>query len=169
MLDVVQGKYSSLAKADLTSFFNLYTAFQKLKPGLKQTISLALARLGQAKGRTQRPEAALDLGIALEMILLNSDHKGDELPGQLHNQFRLRGAWLIGDTFEERSKIFKLLRDVYTMRSQMAHAGILKSADKIRDPVHFSALLDVAEKIFRKLILDGPPSDWSQLTLGSKI
>jgi hypothetical protein len=130
--------------------------------------SRVLHRLSIAKARLEDGDRALDLGIALEMVLLDDKHGGG-LPGQHNVQFRLRGSWLIGESADDRKKLFKALGEIYTHRSQVAHTGAAPSIEKMEPAtrrevlgVHFS----IAERILVRLIENGFP-DWNNLILGA--
>lgn len=82
-------------------------------------------RLAQAKSRLDVEDAALDLGVALEMVLL--DGKVD----QLSLAFRTRGAWLLGETPHERNEIFEALKRLYNLRSEVAHTGRSRTLEKM--------------------------------------
>jgi hypothetical protein len=147
----------------------LFQSFQRLNNTQKTTLETALHRLAQAKGRIGIGDSSLDLGIALEMVLLNNEHGGQELPGQLNLHFRLRGSWLIAETKEERLALYKTLGRIYSLRSQIAHNGyskeLLAMSHTERDAMialHISA----AERIIQKLIRSGTPTDWASVILG---
>jgi len=130
----------------------------------KARYSRVLSRLSQSKRREQIEDKILDLGIALEMALLD-DNKNNQ---QLSLTFRLRGSWLISADENERLSIYHELRDIYNYRSQVAHSGVLcgNDAEKInavRESFPNFAL--IAERIVRKLICEERP-DWSKLLLG---
>ena len=132
----------------------------------------ALHRFAQAKGRMDYADRSLDLGIALEMLLLNRDHEGEDAPRQLSLTFRLRGAWLVGRTSEERLAIYKILGKIYDLRSKVAHNGMSNELDKMdhaKREQMFKEHVSVAERIFQKLIIEGTPSDWSSIITGGSI
>jgi hypothetical protein len=154
-------KLSEDVKSDLNG---LLAAFAKFTPNEKARISRILSRLSQAKRRNQIEDKILDLGIALEMAILEDNKNID----QLSLSFRLRGSWLIGREKEDRQDIFRKLKDIYNYRSQVAHSGILCG----NDPEQMNAVRErfqeyclLAEKIVRHLILNGRP-DWTRLILG---
>ena len=146
----------------------LFEGYQRLKPTWQDRIKRALIRFAQAKGRIDWGDKALDLGIALEMILLGTEHSGQERPDNLRAHFRFRGSWLLGVTGKERLDLFKVLGEIYDWRSQVAHSGILDTPDKLEPEQRddkFGKHEEIAERIFQKLILNGPP-DWTNLVLG---
>jgi hypothetical protein len=148
----------------------LLRSYEAKSPKVKDRLQRAMFRLAQAKGRLDDGDRALDLGIALEMLLLNSEHNGQELPGQLNLHFRLRGSWLIGiDTLERRS-IYKALGKLYGLRSQIAHNGYsdeLMTMDNQERQTLLTNLIGIAERIFQKIIIEDVPSDWASLILGN--
>ena len=87
--------------------------FRQLDEGDKIALKRSLHRLGQAKARSDMHDRALDLGIALEMVLLQQEHRNQKMPIQLSLQFRLRGSWLLAvdprRTTLSLSRIFKNL------------------------------------------------------------
>ncbi len=162
ILDVVPRRESFYANPENINLDELISAFlQKGKPE-QSRLRIALQRIQAAKSRMYAPaNQALDLGIALESLLLENS-KGD----QLSLTFRLRGAWFIGKTAEERSAYFKTLHEIYKLRSEVAHSGgskTLAGSSPYEDKLshHFR----LAEKIARKAILE-PSPDWDRLILG---
>lgn len=153
-------KLSEDMKGNITDLLN---AFGKFQTNNKARISRILSRLSQAKRRSQIEDKILDLGIALEMALLEDNKNND----QLSLSFRLRGSWLVGREKEERQNIYRQLKEIYNYRSQVAHSGILCGNDPekikaVRERFQEYALL--AERIIRCLIFNGPP-DWTELIL----
>lgn len=147
----------------------LLQGFSRLNEKWKPRVRRALHRLAQAKGRLDQADRALDLGISLEMVLLGAEHNKQELPGQLHNHFRMRGAWLCGKDLNERKELYRNLGRIYSMRSEVAHNGTLLSIEKLgheRREEEFRMSTSVAERIFAALLKEGPPEDWSHIVLG---
>jgi len=153
-------------------FSKLFEKFQNLPSNWKERVLSSSRRLAQAKSRIDLNDKALDLGIALEMVLLHSEHNKAELPGQLSNHFRLRGTWLAGNDYVERKQYFDSLGRIYSQRSQVAHNGILAP---LKGPEHnqlheqIAEHIEVAEIIIQKLIISGPPVSWTNLVLGETL
>jgi hypothetical protein len=145
-------------------------SYRGLPEASRSRLSRALQRLSLAKGRLEPGDKALDLGIALEMALLDnrSDH---DFPGQLHVQFRLRGSWLVGVTPDDRKELFKTLGEIYKHRSQVAHTGIARSIEKkgAGKGEMFKQHFKTAERIFVRLVERDFPSDsaWIEMLLGA--
>ncbi len=169
--DTIPLRESRLELEDEAMLAHLIPKYQALPPSTKRRLERALLRFSQAKGRVDAQDKALDLGIALEMLLLNNEHNRNELPGQLNLHFRLRGAWLIGKTAAERQDIFELLGKVYSWRSQVAHNGFSdelsgsKSLTLSDVSEKLGECFETAERIFRALIVGETP-EWRKLILG---
>lgn len=144
---------------------NLLKKYTEYKENERSRIQLILNRLSQAKRRAQIEDKILDLGIAMEMLLLEDNHNND----QLSLSFRLRGSWLTGKSADDRINKFELLKDIYSYRSQVAHSGVLckGKATKIENVrKNFLEYQLLAEEICQKIIIEGKP-DWNALVLGA--
>ena len=119
VLSLRSAKLKSEAKSTIESLLAKYRQFNDAE---KMRIQRILYRLSQAKRREQIEDKILDLGVALEMLLLY-DHPDNN---QLALTFRLRGSWLTGQSAEDRVEKYQLLKEIYSYRSQVAHSGILK-------------------------------------------
>lgn len=162
--DIFGYRSSKLPISSASEINSLLSSFSALSFPNKTRMSRVLSRLSQAKRRDQIEDKILDLGIALEMALLD-DNKNNS---QLSLSFRLRGSWLIAADHKERQAIYRQLRDIYDFRSQVAHSGALcgNDAEKINDVREkFQEYSLLAEKIIRELIYKNSP-DWSNLILG---
>jgi hypothetical protein len=141
----------------------LVLAFEALPSSEQQRFSRIIDRLSQAKRRIYIQDKILDLGIAMEMMLLENK-QGD----QLSQTFSLRGAWLVTSTPEERVITRKYLQNIYTHRSQVAHSGILENGNYkkiIKVENDFPTYVSLAESICKKLLINGKP-EWERLVLG---
>jgi hypothetical protein len=163
--DVLGHNVAQLATNDRTIIDVLISNYDRLPNSEKKRFQVILNRLSQAKRRIQIEDKILDLGITIEMLLLEDNKNND----QLSLSFRLRGSWLLGETSEDRMKIYKQLNEIYDYRSQVAHSGILCKGDihKISDVMKsFPEYQSLAEKIFRKILNSGKP-DWKKLVLNA--
>lgn len=159
VLGHASAKLSGQNKADING---LIADFDRCDENKKKTMRLILSRISQAKRRGQLEDKFLDLGIALEMLLLSDNLKYE----QLALSFRLRGAWLIGSSGEDRAKIFDQLRKMYDYRSQVAHGGALKDKDQEKLRRSFPEYQSLAERICRKILAEGIP-DWNKIVLNA--
>jgi hypothetical protein len=100
---------------------SLLAKYEDLNDAERTRLQRVLNRLSQAKRRGQIEDKILDLGITLEMLLLDDNRNND----QLSLSFRLRGSWLLGKSAEDRIEKHRQLREIYAYRSQVAHSGVL--------------------------------------------
>ena len=108
--------------------------------------------------RTSLTDGFIDLRIALESLFL------PQTPTQ-QLKFRLatNGAWLVGENGEDRRKAWHILRKAYTTASKAVHHG------KVKQDGDNKELLTNAQRVCRKgirrVLRDGPVTDWDGLIL----
>ena len=155
--------YQTIEINNIEEINKTYKSLFQLPEKQRNVFMTSINRLLLAKCQRNIENKILDLCIALEMLLLSDNKQAD----QLSLSFRLRGAWLIGETSEQKRNYYNDLRDLYTHRSKVAHTGFLTDKPskykEITDA--FPRYLDLAEKIIKKLLNDGTP-DWNNLILG---
>ena len=159
-VDFADGHLQTLASDSIGAISDLPTKYQ-------EQIRAALERFAQAKATSDKQKRALDLGIALEMVLLYSENK-IEIPNQLALSFRTRGAWIAGEDLDDRKNIYNTLNMIYSQRSQVAHNGEI-DYKKLTHPEIIKAQtnnIEIAERIFQKLILTGCAPNWKEVILG---
>jgi hypothetical protein len=163
--DVFGEQSSCLPTSKINIINELIKQFSVLSQKNKTRMIRVLSRLSQAKRRSQIEDKILDLGIALEMILLD-DNTNNE---QLSLTFRLRGSWLIGEDYESRQTAHGQLKEIYKYRSQVAHTGELRGNARQKEQVvtNFSTYVHLAEKIIC-LIIHQPDINWTETVLGNK-
>ena len=127
-------------------------------------LDVAIARWRRSKATTAFHEQLVELRIALESVLL-SDDRG--VVGEKRHRLAVRGAWLLGRTFDERKNHFRTLRDVYDYASSVIHAG---SPNEKKASAPVKDTICEAEQVCRQAILrilrDQHKTDWSDLILG---
>lgn len=161
--DILGRTSSKISSAVVPDLEKMRVAFGKKSSMEQLRLRRILFRLSQARRRDQLEDKILDLGIALEMALLDDNQNAD----QLSLAFRLRGSWLVGKNGAERKQLYKQLRDLYILRSQVAHTGSLcaNNHDKINAVrERFPEYSQIAGRIIRGLLLEGRP-DWTELIL----
>jgi hypothetical protein len=99
-----------------------WTAFR----GNYDQLHLACSRLRRARRGMHSEDRAIDLGIALE-ILLSGGLNGNQ---ELTHRLSVRGAWVLGQNPGERLDTMKALRSLYDMRSTAVHTGRISSPIK---------------------------------------
>ncbi|WP_404292393.1 hypothetical protein ACD578_08895 [Microvirga sp. RSM25] len=148
---------------DPTILAEIYEAISKLGPKEQASLSLSIGRLARSRGHASPADRAIDLGIAIESLLLHGE-SGPGAKGELRNKVGLRGAWLLGRTPEEREHVFRLLRSAYDARSQAVHSGVISQKN-------MSILEDadqISSQLFRVVVQMGRYPDWDKLVLGYK-
>ena len=127
----------------------------------RRTLHVPLYRLDRAIGDREITDRVIDVGIALEALLL---HEQQADRGELKFRLSLRGAWLKGENVLERQEIFRLLKRVYDLRSRAVHTGLVDANQDNRETVQRA--VELCRQLVRKVIDLGTVSDWDELVLG---
>ena len=142
--------------------------FLSLPDKVKRRLRVPLMRLNQAVRRRNPADQAIELGIALEGLLLDDRPSSDQLSFTL----RLRGAWYLGDNPESRKQESARLKLLYELRSRAVHTGNLPSDYEAggRGRVPVKRLLDeglhLCSSLIRKLIRAREFPNWDLLIYG---
>jgi hypothetical protein len=100
---------------------NAIASWAKMPDSMKHRLRIPLERLNQALAAPSPIDCAIDLGLALEALLLSDLNAND----QISLAFRLRGAWLLGENPIERRSYTQQFNAIYTCRSTAVHRGTL--------------------------------------------
>jgi hypothetical protein len=92
----------------------------------RKVLHTPLSRLGRAIRQFSVVDRAIDLGIALEALLLHDAQSNTELGYRL----RLRGALLREGDLSARRDTMKLLNELYKLRSNAVHRGRVDRTEK---------------------------------------
>ncbi len=92
------------------------------------TLGIPLDWLDRCSSEFDLANRSIDLGIALEALLLHDMDKEDR--GELRFRLSLRGAWLIGNNEAERANIRTTLMKVYDLRSRAVRTGLVEQNHK---------------------------------------
>jgi len=139
---------------------DLFEAFCALPANLKARLRLVMQRLNRAMRRRVTVDASIDLGIALEALYLSDT--GDDR-GELTFRLKTRAARFLGTTEAERQNIFRLVGDLYGMRSSAVHTGLVSAT--IRGRPANEVLADgfaLTADTTRRFIASGEP-DWNRV------
>jgi plasmid stability protein len=141
----------------------LFEAFCCASTSFQAHMRLVMQHLIRAMRRRAPVDAAIDLGISIESLYL-SDMQDDR--GELSFRLRIRSARFLGSTEAERKRIYRLMGDVYGLRSRAVHTG---SVDAI---LRKKPVLEVLQEGFsltaetvRRFIAKGEP-DWDKVMFG---
>ena len=153
-----------LTEEDADDAANIIRLYLKLPEKERIALDVPLHRLNEATRTHSLIDRALDLGIAFESLLLadNTDHN------QLTMNFRLRGAWLLGNDSARRSELFDLLGRLYQYRSAAAHAGQTKQIKRFNAEADLQQGLSLCAAAIREVISRGGRPQWSSLLLGGR-
>ncbi len=130
-----------------------------------EVIKIAMSRLNRSRRHTQLEDRAIDIGTICELILMHdlSDSSNTEISFKL----AMRGAWLLGNSVDERKDIFAQLQSAYKKRSIAVHRGKFKNSTREQTywiEMHFESLL--VEQMICKILDQESFPKWSTLVLG---
>jgi hypothetical protein len=149
-------------REDFVEFEEIERKFAALPKNVRAQLLVSLNRLNEATRHSNPVDKALDLGIAFESLLLSDAAENQQLGLQL----RLRGAWLLGTTGDERTALSKQFRDLYELRSAAAHRGAFTSKHK-----DIGTKLAIGQNLcasaIKKIILNGGYPEWDRLLVGA--
>ena len=140
--------------------------FLALGEPLRGKLRLALERLNQALRRRPSGDKALDLSIALEILLVDGS-------GENTHKVGLRAALLLDVLLEERLQARSIIGGLYILRSALVHDGILPPDVKL---VRFGkrpsgqVIEDatvICGKVIRSILFRGEIPDWYYFELNA--
>ena len=149
-------------------FKQKFLMFSKLSKKNQRALGLISKRLLHSFSRRYLEDRILELGIALEMLLLNDlDHQ------ELRYRLSQRGAWILSPLdFDERKQTEANLKTFYDFRSKVVHTGEIPSKDYNEAFRVLDAASTMCTILILKILEQGKfPSaqDWSEITLGKKL
>ena len=128
----------------------------------QETLHIPLDQLDRASRDDDLADRSIDLGMALEALLLHELDGRDR--GELRFRLSLRGAWLGGNDATERAKIQKTLKDVYDLRSSAVHTGRVEPNRKNYETIERGTLL--CKRLISKTIAADGRINWTTLLVG---
>ncbi|HTF40871.1 MAG TPA: hypothetical protein VK754_09795 [Propionibacteriaceae bacterium] len=148
----------------------IYDSFRSLTPRAKDRIRLPMRRLNTAMRRRDDADSAIDLGIALEGLVLG------ETDSDKKYQLGVRCAFLLGDDPDSRHRVYDLATVLYHLRNRGVHRGVLKPDDLKKTPFkgrEVRKVLEeggklVAEVIERFMENNAQDPAWDSLVLGQR-
>lgn len=143
------------------SITHLVKRFNVFDEAGKQPLRVCMDRFNQALRRSNLVDRAIDLGIALEVMLLHGI--GSEIRGEMKYRFSARGAMFLGGDRRYRLSTFEALKNIYDLRSRAVHSGVLTAKQNKTKP---EETLTRAEGIWRdvatKLLERGSFPEWDE-------
>lgn len=147
----------------------LFKNYQNFLNG-RGVIDMALFRLAAARSGWSLEERAIDLGIALEVMLMYDGSTGRRDNNEISHKLGVRAAWLVGQSPSERVAIFKQIRKIYDHRSSVAHSGEIKhncETWRVRDDEIEQGIILGGNIVKAALTRGDWPPDWTGLVLGA--
>lgn len=144
----------------------LIVAFKALRR-FGNELDLAIGKLESSRRRVRLDERMVDLGTALEIVLMH----GAENSGEIINKVATRAAWLIGGSGADRLATFKMARDLYSERSKAVHTGKLKTTRMPKLPWDQSPYAEydkLAADVIFAIADRGSWPDWTRLVLDAE-
>jgi hypothetical protein len=149
-------------EVDAQAAEELASTYFRMDPTRRQALHVPLDRLDKASRGDDFADRAIDLGIALEALLLHEVE--GENQGELKFRLALRGALLGGNDVTERVEIQKSLGEVYNLRSIAVHKGKFKPTDKNRKTI--AGGISLCKRLILKMIEAEGSVNWSTLLFG---
>lgn len=147
---------SKLDSAPISRLLRCYKAFNDAD---RDALNISVDRFNQALRRPDMVDRAIDLGIALEVMLLHGIGAKDR--GEMRYRSSIRGAMFLGGEKPDRLITFRLLKEAYDLRSAAVHTGKLNAKQNQSSPTE---TLEEVSKIYacvvRKLIERGSFPNW---------
>ncbi len=128
-------------------------------------LDLCIARWLRSKQATTKEEQLIELRIALESVLLADDNG---VVGEKRHRLATRGAWLLGETFEQRKTYFRTLRDAYDFASTVLHAGSPKKKNTEKLDNTISEAQDLCRAAILRITKAGVMPDWTDVVFGKR-
>lgn len=135
--------------------------FFRAPASLRADLSVPIDRLNRAIREPNIVDRAIDLGIALEALLL---HGLPDDRGELSYRLSLCGALLLGGTEEVKAATYRQLRDLYNLRSNGVHTGRLKGSKEIPQKLETGFIL--CANLIKAILSLGHWPDTTKLALG---
>ena len=153
------GRPATIAPPELRQLYSALAASGKKH---RDILRLSIDRLTMSLRRQDVVDTSLDLGIALEAMLLH------DLPdkGELRYRIAIRGASYMGASAAERREIFGLLRKVYDQRSKAIHEGRLTGDEAAARKLVRQGTSFVG-RTARRILLAGTFPEWEDYVLGA--
>lgn len=133
-------------------------------------LDTAMQRLAEARSGWRLEDRALDLGIALEAVLMHAPGGGQDANAEIGFKLGLRAAWLVGVDGAERVQVHRQVKRLYGLRSKAAHSGRIKSKAKswLDVETEINAGADLAGRIICAVLARDAWPDWEELVLAGK-
>lgn len=134
----------------------LYQKFRQLSNHDRETIGVALRRITHSKVRWSKVDRAIDLGVALEAILLAPNEKNN-----ITHKFRERASSTLATNPNEIQDIKSFFNKFYDCRCSAVHNGIIKDSYRSMPVNEFlDQATEYALNILKVFIIQGHVTNW---------
>lgn len=135
--------------------------------GNQTQLHLACTRLRRARRMMHKEDRAIDLGVALEVIL-SGELSGNQ---ELTHRLSARGAWMLGRDPNERIELARWFRSLYDLRSKAVHTGKVDGSVKVgSNKLYVGDVLAMGFKLCNNLLQTivecGNWPNWDRITMG---
>lgn len=157
MHEIFSLKPPTQAELDGEILKTCHAGFLAVNDSDRLRIRTAVKRIMQARMRHNLGDRAVEICTALETL------GGDGEKNEISHKVATRFARFIGGDVTTRQKNFKLIKNIYSIRSTMVHLGIYNSKKPIDDLSPEEAIdyvIDLATKFIRKVLEDRKIPDW---------
>jgi hypothetical protein len=125
-------------------------SFKSTHKKATSTVAIVADRIVGARRAATLADRALDLGMALEALLMFNERER----GEISFKMRTRAAWLLGATPDQRKTILMWVRNLYNLRSSVAHGSVPDETLRIDGrTVNVMEALDVGSRLCREVAI----------------
>jgi hypothetical protein len=136
---------------------DLWRGWGRVSETEKKALRVSIDRCVSGAISTDDNQTALDQGIAFEIILM---HGAGQFTGEITYRLAVRAARFIGGSQQEQYKNFRLVRELYNLRSKVAHAGQHNFTETEREKLIEGRALYVG--LVKRVIARGGFPDWEK-------
>jgi hypothetical protein len=142
----------------------LGTDYFSIEASKRKVLRIPLDRLSRAGRERDMADQAIDVGIALEALLLHD--RGDR--NELTFTLSYRGAWLLGTNPDQRLEIQRSLKKLYGLRSRAVHNG---EVDATEANIHaIGRAMGICKELIRRMIAHKCNTvDWDGVVVGKEL
>lgn len=145
-----------------------FARYQKLLPEIRDHIAVPLDRLNRSRRSGASLDSAIDLGIALESLLMGKTSNNSEITFKMS----MRAAAFLGRSAEERKEIFNVVSDVYGLRSTAVHTGRLSTKKELKSKLTTTDAIRrgqaICAAIIRQWMQRNGKIDWDALLFANQ-
>lgn len=145
---------------DVQQAMSLYVTRKNLRQDVIRKLRIPIDRWIRSKTDIDPVDTFINLGTALESLYLEGNNRSD-----VRFKLALRAAWHLGNSEQEKISLKEDFSEIYKLRSDAVHTGIVKKARATPEFTVRAQKLCLISII--KIIQDGEFPDWDRLIMGS--